>query len=259
MSRHPVGAALGAGEHQRTPDRIVAEQRRQQCRLLARRDVDHPLVDEFDGRRDRRHRDFHRVVQQVGGELTDVGWHRCREQKRLAARRRGGDDAPDRQDEAHVEHPVDLVEDNHLDPVEADVALLHVVEQPAGGGGQHVDAAGHLTNLRGGADAAENDGRRNADAAAIGANRVVDLARQFAGGCQHQHAAAAARRRAALCVQAVQDRQRECRRLAGAGLGDAEQVAPGEDVGDGLRLDRRRRGVALGGQHLQDGRREAEV
>ena len=40
--------------------------------------------------------------------------------------------------------------------------------------------------------------------------------------------------------QAVERRQHEGRGLAGAGLGDAEQVAAGQDGRDGLRLDRRR-------------------
>jgi hypothetical protein len=37
----------------------------------------------------------------------------------------------------------------------------------------------------------------------------------------------------------------EARGLAGAGLGRAQQILAGEDDGDGLRLDRGGRGVAL--------------
>ena len=59
-------------------------------------------------------------------------------------------------------------------------------------------------------------------------------------GDEHQHAAAAARRRPAVGGQAVQDRQGEGGGLAGAGLGDAQQVAAGHDARDGLRLDRGR-------------------
>ncbi len=48
--------------------------------------------------------------------------------------------------------------------------------------------------------------------------------------------------------EAVEDRQRESRRLAGTGLGRREHVAAGEDQGDGLGLDGRRLRVAF----LQD-------
>ena len=44
-------------------------------------------------------------------------------------------------------------------------------------------------------------------------------------------------RRGASCVQALEHRQHEGGRLAGAGLGAGEQVAAGEDERDGLRLD----------------------
>ena len=57
----------------------------------------------------------------------------------------------------------------------------------------------------------------------------------------------------------LQDRQRERRRLAGAGLRAAEQVAAREDVRDRLRLDRRRRGVALGRDGAQDRRDQPEL
>ena len=78
-------------------------------------------------------------------------------------------------------------------------------------------------------------------------------------GREHQHAAALAPRRAAIGGQAVDDRQGECGGLAGAGLGDAEQVAAGEHDRDGLGLDGRRRLVAFVLQRLEDRRGEAEI
>ena len=50
--------------------------------------------------------------------------------------------------------------------------------------------------------------------------------------------------RAAL-LQHGEHWQRERRGLAGAGLRDAEQIAAFEHIGNGLRLDRRRRGIAF--------------
>src|SRR3546814_781347 len=48
--------------------------------------------------------------------------------------------------------------------------------------------------------------------------------------------------------QPVEDRQREGRGLAGAGLGDAEDVLALKAIGDRLRLNRRRRFITLVGQ-----------
>jgi hypothetical protein len=52
-------------------------------------------------------------------------------------------------------------------------------------------------------------------------------------------------------AQALQDRQGEAGGLAGAGLGGGEQVAAGQDDGDGLRLDGGGRGVALLGDSAE--------
>jgi hypothetical protein len=57
----------------------------------------------------------------------------------------------------------------------------------------------------------------------------------------------------------VEDRQREGRGLAGAGLGDAADIAAVKDGLDRLRLDRRRCGVACIGQRLENGRAEGEI
>ena len=53
--------------------------------------------------------------------------------------------------------------------------------------------------------------------------------------------------------EAVERRQHERRGLAGAGLGDAEQVAAVRTVGNGLALDRRRLRVILGGKRIEQG------
>jgi hypothetical protein len=52
--------------------------------------------------------------------------------------------------------------------------------------------------------------------------------------------------------QAVQDRQGKRRRLARTGLGATKQIAALEEIWDRLRLDWRRRGVALGAERALD-------
>ncbi len=58
--------------------------------------------------------------------------------------------------------------------------------------------------------------------------------------------------------QAVERWQHEGRGLAGAGLGDAEQVAAGENRRNGLELDRRRLRIILRGERIEQGLREPE-
>jgi hypothetical protein len=57
----------------------------------------------------------------------------------------------------------------------------------------------------------------------------------------------------------LQYRQRESGGLTGAGLRRAEQIAPGEDYGDGLRLDGGGYGVALLGDGFEQLGCKAEI
>ena len=54
------------------------------------------------------------------------------------------------------------------------------------------------------------------------------------------------------------DRQHERRRLAGAGLGDAEQVAARQDRRDRLALDWRRVRIIFRGERVEQGLREPQ-
>ena len=163
-------------------------------------------------------------------------------------------------DEAHVEHAVGFVEHQHFDLVEAHGALIDQVEQAAGRGDQHVDAARQRADLPVDRHAADGEfDRQRADVAAIGAEAVGDLAGQFARRRQHQHAAGLALRAHALVEQVVQDRQREGRGLAGAGLRDADDVAACKRDRNGLGLDRRGGDVFFFGKGAKDRLCEAEV
>ncbi len=81
------------------------------------------------------------LVRVGGGELAGRSLERRREEQRLALALALGDDAVDGGLEAHVEHPVGLIEDEDLDRLEADGAALEQILQPAGGGDQDVRLA----------------------------------------------------------------------------------------------------------------------
>jgi len=89
--------------------------------------------------------------------------------------------------------------------------------------------------------AAEDDRAAHAGITAEGADGIVRLGRQFAGGRQDQCPHAPAR----FLHQVLQQRQNKGRCLAGPGLGEAHDVPPVQDVGNGLMLDRRGAGIGL--------------
>ena len=88
------------------------------------------------------------------------------------------------------------------------------------------------------AHAAVDHGRAQVGELAKVAERLLDLQRQLARGLEDE----AAQR--PVPAEALQDRQGEGGRLAGAGLGGADDVAAGEHERDGLHLDGRGLGVA---------------
>ncbi len=208
--------------------------------------------------------DAHRVAQELRGEARDRRLEGRREQNGLAHLRRLGGDALDVVDEAHVEHAVGLVEHEHLELREVDAAALEVVDQAARRGDENVDAAAELADLR--------RIRRTAIDAHDAHPRVLAvlhglrgyLLRQLARRRQHQHARIAHAVSVSRCRprsprhgrNTLQGRQHEGRRLAGAGLRRADDVAALEQRRNGLALDGRRRFIAAGGERAQQVRRE---
>ncbi len=83
-------------------------------------------------------------------------------------------------------HAVGLIEDEKLDVVQAEMPLLHQVEQPSGGGDEQMHAAIERLDLWMLADAAVDDGVPEREMAAVGADAVADLSGEFAGGCEHE-------------------------------------------------------------------------
>ena len=168
------------------------------------------------------------------------------------------DDLADVADEAHVEHAVGLVEDEDLDLRQVDRALADVVEQAARGRDDDLGAVAQRADLRIEADAAVDRDRPDRLLVAVRPDALLDLERELTGRGEDQGADQATALGPAG-VQALDHRQHEGRRLAGAGLGAGEEVAAGEDERDGLGLDRGRLGVALVGDRAKELGRQPEV
>ena len=186
--------------------------------------------------------DPHRIVQERIGETSDLGRHGGREEQRLARERHQLADALDVRDEAHVEHPVGFVDDQDLDRVQKQAAAAGEIEQAAGGGDDHVGAARDLGLLVAERDAADQERQVQLVVDAVFVERLFDLGGKLARRLENEGAGHA--RAGAAPLQHRQHRQSEGGGLAGAGLGDAQDVAAFQGVGNGLFLNRRRRVVA---------------
>ena len=137
---------------------------------------------------------------------------------------------------------------------------MHEIEQAARRRDKHFDAMRDAAYLPVDRHAANGEfDRERSHVPAIGAEAVGDLAGQFPCWGQYQHAARLAFRAHALGVEVVQDRQREGRGLAGAGLRNADDIAAGENDRNGLCLNRGGGGVVLFDKGAKDRLCEAEV
>ena len=99
------------------------------------------------------------LVRNSLGQAPDVVREGGGEEQRLALAGEQAHDLADVRDEAHVEHPVGLVEDEDLDLAEVHRALADVVQQPARSGDEDLDAAPEQLDLRVDPGAAVDDRR----------------------------------------------------------------------------------------------------
>jgi hypothetical protein len=125
-----------------------------------------------------------------------------------------------------------------------------MVEQPARGRDQDVDAAGDLGVLVAERDPADQERDREAVVDAVALEALLHLGGELAGRLEDERARHA--RPGPAGLEQRQHGQHEGGRLAGSGLRDAENVLAGEDVRDGLGLDRRRLGIAGRRDRLKD-------
>ena len=194
-----------------------------------------------------------RVARVLLCDPAGLSLERCREEERLTVARHLGHDAVDGRAEAHVEHPVGLVEREHPHTVEPDRAARDQVLEPAGRGDDDVRLAGEL------------DLALEAHAAVYGRDResprgcdVADLLDDLAGEL--------ARRREHQCRGArvggfyeVDERDAQGERLARPCRGLHEHVVTGQHVGDNRRLNGKRTLQAAPREGSCDHRRYAEV
>ena len=176
-------------------------------------------------------------------------------------RREQRDDLLDIRQEAHVEHPVGLVEDEDLDLAEVGDLLADEVEQPAGRRHEDLDAATEGLDLGIHRDPAVHDRRAQRDGPAVGLDARIDLHRELAGRDQDQDPDGMPGRREArvrLVPKPVEDGQHERGGLARPGLGGGKDISALEDQRDSCGLDGCRGFIPLLGDHAHEVGRQAE-
>ena len=193
------------------------------------------LLDGGDGHGRLLHADVLRGLGVALDEVADGPRHGGAEEDGLARGGRGLEDVLDVVAEAHVQHDVGLVEDEHLELVEAQGAALHVVHDAAGGADDNLRALAEADELAvvglaavdgQGVDAALKEGEF--------VDLFADLDGELAGGAEDEDLDGAE-----LGVGFLNGRDGEGGGLAGTGLGLADDVLAGHQNGDGGGLDGR--------------------
>ena len=254
-----VGHVLGPDEDVDVPAVRRLEDPGEQARLVHPVDLEEVLVDgrcRLAGGRVRA--DERRLGHVAAAHPDDLGRHRRREQNRLARLRRHRENPANRRHEAEIQHLVGFVQDDRRRVSQLDRAGSHMVEQPTGRGHQDVEPLRARPDLRPGLGTADNHRGAGPDVLAVGADRVVDLRRQFTGRRQHQDARAFRLRRSAELGEPAQQRQHKRGRLARAGLRDADDIALLQDRRDGFGLDGSGSVISLGRYGPKDGLGKAE-
>ena len=162
----PVGAVLGPREDERLVDPAARDEVAEQLALAL-------AIDQVDDLASRARSGVLRgVTWTEAGSSSSPSASRRISSENVAEKsrfwRRGrqhGEDLADVADEAHVEHPVGLVEDEDLDPRQVDRPLAEVVEQAAGGRDDDLRPGAQRADLRIEADAAVDGGRADRVAA----------------------------------------------------------------------------------------------
>ena len=242
--------ALAVAEDQRVGD-VLAAQQLAQCLALHLGLDDGEALDHGAGCGCRRcDADLLRVHQERVGQLADLRRHGGGEEQGLAQLRQQADDALDVRDEAHVEHAIGFVDHQDLDVVHQDLAALEQVDQAAGRGDQHVDAAIQLLLLIGEAFTADQQRIAQIGILAVFLETVCHLRRQFPSRLQDEGA-----RHAGLGPAPAQDLDHgkgEAGGLSGAGLGASQNVSAHENHRNCLGLDGGGLLIAEIGNRLQD-------
>ena len=185
-------------------------------------------------------RDFHahRIrAQNRRGKFRDVVGHRRAEEQVLAVLREERHNLADVVNEPHVEHAVGFIEHEEFQRPERNRLLVDEIKQPSRSRHQHVHAANQVTLLRGIVHAAKNAGGRNRGELRVFLEAVLHLDGKLARRQQDKRPTRLGCAELSRIEQALQNRERERRRLPRSRLGNSQKVLAFEQARDRFFLD----------------------
>ena len=236
VAHHLVRAVFGAGEDQGGLHFLLIQQLDEQVALGALADKHHALFHRFCSTADAGHFHADGVGQDGLRQFDNAFRHGGAEKQALSLLGKHGHHATNVVDEPHVEHGVRLIQDQKLNPLQRQQALVAQVEQTAGCGYEDVGAFAELGHLLVLADPTKNQRRPHLDVLGVGLDVVVDLGGELTGGGEDQdprHSAAVHH----VVGEVVHQGQRERGGFARTCLGDAHDISAVEDVGNRLFLN----------------------
>ena len=198
--------------------------------------------------------DFDGILQAPFCEGLDRGGHGGGEEKGLPlAGRAEVDDLADVGEEAHVEHAINLVEDEGADVAEIEGAAGLKVEEASRGGDDDVGAFFECFDLGAVSDPTVEKGNLVAAVFPVVLECLGDLMGQFAGWFEDETDGSASR------FVFGEGRESKCGRFSSSGLGGPDDIPAFEDQGNGLGLNGGWGGIAGLGDSLEDRLGKAQI
>ena len=171
----------------------------------------------------------HRLPQDRGGEPAMPPASSPRRTTSAALRHCAHDPLPNVVQEAHVEHAVGLSSTRCSTSPSRSALLATRSSRRPGVATSTSTPLSRSAPARTHRDAADGERRADADMAAVRPEAIEDLARQLTRWAEHlERGSSCVPGGACLSEEVMQDRERERRRLARAGLGNADDVAAGQ-------------------------------
>ena len=136
------------------------------------------------------------------------------------------------------------------------MASCHEVKKTSRGGDDDIGPLAEGIDLRTFAHTSDDCCDAEGQVPGVCNDILLDLNDEFPRWRENQSPGAAAFR--SVVREAVEHRQRECRRLSSAGLRDADNIRPREEMGNGCRLDRGWLCIANLPHRTQDERMQAK-
>jgi hypothetical protein len=143
-----IRASLGLAEHQRLTGSRLREDMYEQLPLPIESDGMDAMCDRRCHDISLRHVYVPRIARELCGQSYHLGRQRCREQERLTLPRQRREHAAKRRQEAHVKHPVGLIQGEDFDRRKVDRVTLHVIDKSTWRGNDDVGASLQRLHLR---------------------------------------------------------------------------------------------------------------